>query len=439
MLPHQVKHHQIVLLRGLHILVEIIDQLHIVGERGVVARRVRQACDFGIVDEGVDGDGVEPLRHVGALHVPHPHIIAAVLEDGGEIRVVEPVFAIAHAVDAKGVFLHHRGHILLRHHIGEGKQIASRLLTLHTGRGERVVAVEAGVVLVVTFAKHIYHRERVGVLNHRGGFIHLFGLLDGKLHIIVEGTERIDGVQTLRPRVERIVGEIVSPNVDLSRIAAAQQPHIAHRHQHNAHRGVETGEPSEETLIQLSAQKNGDGASLPFAHANRHQHHKVEKITQLAGVGEHIGVNKLRTLFRIRLHEHRERLLRNAHLKVECQKQRDAHQCPEQHVEQCLHRNFRPLSLHPINEASGKIHHGKLDAQSLHKLQRLLHTVVENIAHPMDGLLNAHQKREHKKHRLSLHRRGHRPHPSRNMSLKILHLFPKFAHKITKKMQHIRN
>lgn len=104
MLPHQVKHHQIVLLRGLHILVEIIDQLHIVGERGVVARRVRQACDFGIVDEGVDGDGVEPLRHVGALHVPHPHIIAAVLEDGGEIRVVEPVFAIAHAVDAKGVF-----------------------------------------------------------------------------------------------------------------------------------------------------------------------------------------------------------------------------------------------------------------------------------------------------------------------------------------------
>lgn len=293
MLTHQVKHHQIVLLCGLHILVEIVDQLHIVGERGVVARRVRQDCDFGIVDEGVDGDGVEPLRHVGALHVPHPHIIAATLEDGGEIRVVEPVFAIAHTVDAKGVFLHHRGHILLRHHIGEDKQIASRLLTLHAGRGERVVAVKAGVVLVVTFAKHIYYRERVGVLYHGGGFIHLFGLLDGKLHIIVEGTERIDGVQTLRPRVERIVGEIVSPNVDLSRIAAAQQPHMAHRHQHDAHRRVETGEPSEKTLIQLSAQKNGDGASLPFAHANRHQHHKVDEVTQLAGVGEHIGVNKL--------------------------------------------------------------------------------------------------------------------------------------------------
>ena len=172
-------------------------------------------------------------------------------------------------------------------------------------------------------------------------------------------------MQTLRPRVERIVGEIVAPSVDFRRIIAAQEPRVAHYHQHQANGGTHPGEPREKAQLPPPAHPSLYGTVLPFTHHYEHQHHKIDNVAQLAGVGPKVGVDKFRTLLRVGFHQHGECLLRDAHFKIEHQKVGNAHQEPKCEVEQRFHRHFRPSVFHQTNQPCRHPHHGKLNEQAL--------------------------------------------------------------------------
>ena len=397
-----MEHDEVVLAMQLHTLVEIVDQLAVVVEASLVAGRVGEPHDLGIVDKLVDGDREQLVGLLGALYVPHVHVVACPLEDGGEVGLFKPRLAVGHAVEAEGVFLNHRGDVFLGNDVGEGKEVAPVALSHHAGRGVELVAVEAGVVLDIALAQHVDHGERVALLHRWVGAVHLAGLLHGHAHVVAEGAQRVDGVGTLRAYVERRGGKAVAPAVHARRVAGQQQRAPGIDEESQPHGGDGAGHQVGGKAVEGPAQRPVQLALDAVEHDDHDGQAGVDGVAQLALGAPHVGVDKLAALLACGLDQHGERLLRDVHLKVEREKQRDAQQQPGHSSEQVLHQAAVTLPHNPGEHP----HQSRLHGQALEPHAPLVPAVAAGQREPVDGLLGQQQEGDDEKHPFGPERGG---------------------------------
>ena len=140
-LSHEVEHHKVVLA---HLQVARGKGMHdgvVAGKTAVARFGIRQAHDGVVVEEGVDGEGIERVGTHLALIVPEIDVVAGPLEDGGEIGRILPAFIIGHTVAAEHVLHRGTGDAKGSDGIVEEEQVALFLLYFEQGVGAQAVAI----------------------------------------------------------------------------------------------------------------------------------------------------------------------------------------------------------------------------------------------------------------------------------------------------------